>query len=132
MARGRGLVVGEEGGFDDDAEAEGGVEFLVGEEAFAVAVVVLQEEVLVVAFEEAVVEVDDCVVVESPPATFDQRDGEAEASVAGVEGCAHLIDACVVEEVGVFVAVDDRNPEFGVDGDLGVNHDGAAERDAVP
>lgn len=40
-------VVGEEGGFDYYAYAELGVEFVVVEEAFAVAVVVLEEEVLV-------------------------------------------------------------------------------------
>lgn len=40
-------VIGEEGGFDYYAYAELGVEFVVVEEAFAVAVVVLEEEVLV-------------------------------------------------------------------------------------
>lgn len=61
---GGGLVVAEDAGLDDDADAEHGVELFVVEQAFAVAVVVLEEEVLVVALEEAIVELDDGVVVE--------------------------------------------------------------------
>lgn len=77
----RGSVVAEEAGFDDEADADGGVEFLVGKEAFAVAVVVLQEEELVVTLEDAVVELDGGVVVHLPAFAPDEVDGEAEASV---------------------------------------------------
>ena len=47
-------VVGEQAGLDDDAHAEHGVKFLVGEHSLAVTIVILQEQALVVAAEEAV------------------------------------------------------------------------------
>ena len=60
-------IVGEERGLDYDAYAQLGVELLIGKEAFAITIVILHEEILIVAFEEAIVELHDGVVIEFPP-----------------------------------------------------------------
>lgn len=125
-------IVAEKAGFDDEADAEHGVEFLVGEEAFAVAVVVLQEEELVVAFEDAVVELDGGVVVKLPSFAFDEVYGQSEAPVLGVETGSNLIDAAVVENVLVLDSVDDRNPNLSVYHYLWIDHDASSHTDLVP
>lgn len=108
------------------------MELLVVEEAFAIAVVVLEEQVLVVAAEEAVVEFDDGVVVERPAFAFHEGDGGAEATVGGEVGGAYLIYAAVVEDVFVFGAVNDGYPEFAVNDEVGIDHDTASETYFVP
>ena len=108
------------------------MELLVGEEPFAVTVVVLEEEILVVAFEDAVIELEDGVVVELPTFTFHQSDGASPSAVLRHEACAHLVDAGVVEDVAVLGAVDNRQPELSMDHYLWVDHDASSEADFVP
>lgn len=74
-------IIAEKFWLDDDADAELGMEFLVGKEAFAVAVVVLHEDILVVAGKDAVAELKGCVEVLFPAAAFGQDDRGAPARV---------------------------------------------------
>lgn len=126
------LVVAEEAGLDDDAHTHSGMVFFVGEEAFAVAVVVLEEEALVVALEEAVAYLENRVVVELPSAPFNQCDAETEAIVEGGEVHAGLVDAAVVKDVLIVFSVHDRNPHLAVDYKRRINHDVGSERHLVP
>lgn len=125
-------IIAEKFWLDDDADAELGMEFLVGKETLAVAVVVLHEDILVVAREDAVAELKGGVVVLFPASALGQDDRRAPARVGRHEGCPHLIDAAVVKDVAVVLPVDYGNPEFAVNGYAGVNHDAAAERHLVP
>lgn len=125
-------IVGEEGGFDYDAYAELGVEFVVVEQPFAVTVVVLEEEVLVLVVAEFPGELEDCVVVEVPAAAFYKYDRCVPSLVVGDVGCADLIYAAVTEYVIVVFSVDDWDPDFTVDAEVGVDDDVCAESDTVP
>ena len=108
------------------------MKLLVGEKTLAIAVIILEEEILVVALENAIVELDDGVIVEPPALALDQRHGRAKPLVARGKRGAYLIDAAIVEYVLVLHAVDYRYPEFAVHRDLRVDHDASAERDTVP
>lgn len=127
-----GLVIAEQFRLDDEADADGRMEFLVGKEAFAIAVVVLDEEVLVVAGEDAVVEFNRSVVVQLPAFAFDKVDGESPSAVGRGHGRPDLIYAAIVEDVAVLRAVDDGYPRFGVDEQLRINHEASGDADAVP
>ena len=127
-----GSVVGEDAGLDDDAYAKHVVEFLVFEESFAIPVVLLGEQILVLAFEETIVQFDNGIVVERPPAPLHQNDSRAKTPVCGKELRTHLIYARIVENVAVFPAIDYGNPEFAVDHEVGVDHNTSSEGNFVP
>lgn len=126
------LEVAEEGGSDEQADAQAVVELVVVEHALAVAVVPLEHEELVVAFEEAVSDVDDGVEVEVPSLSFDQGDVEDPSSVGRFHLEAGLVDAAVLEDVFVLLAVDECKPVFCVHHDQGVDVGGATDGEFVP
>ena len=64
-----GLVFAEEGWAQDDAYSELGVEAVIVEEGLAVAVVVLQEEVLVILWEDSEFEFELSVEIQRVPVT---------------------------------------------------------------
>ena len=126
------LIVTEQAWLYAEADADGGVKLLVGKKPLAITVVILEEEILVIALENAIVEFDDSIVVEPPALAFDQRHGRAESLIARGERGAYLIDAAIVENILVFHTVDNGYPELAVHRDLRVNHDASAERYTVP
>ena len=103
------------------------MEFVVIQQPFAVAVVILEEEILVIALEQTVVQLDDCIVVELEATAFHQGDAGAEALVGRIERHAGLVYAAIVEDVGVVFAVHERYPEFAVDHKLGIDYYVGAE-----
>lgn len=126
------LKIAEQLGLYDKSHPEHGMKFLEGKEPLSVAVVVLQEEVLVVAGKYAVVELDNGVVVHLPAPALDKCHSQAEALVERSERCAKLVYATIVEYILVLHAVDDRYPELAVDHDLGVNKYATAKCDTIP
>ena len=68
------LVLAEPLGLDDEPDTDGGMKFTVGEQTFSVAVVILDEEILIVAREDAVVEFNGGVVVQIPAFALDEID----------------------------------------------------------
>ena len=106
------LIVGEQCGLDDNAHSELCVEFLVGEQTLPVAVVILQEKILVVAWEYPVIKLYDRIFGGASSLALGEYHRGAEASVEGGERRAHLVYAAIIEYVFVFRAVDDGYPEF--------------------
>ena len=88
------------------------MEFLVGKQSLAVAVVILQEEILVFVGEEAGTQLDDGVEVEVPAAAFGEDDGGSESAVVAQVAAGQLEDAAILEYVAVVAAVDNGYPGF--------------------
>lgn len=107
------------------------MEFVVLEETLAVTVVILHEEKLVVALEDAVTEFDDGVVVGLPTLALDEGHRDIE-SLGGCHRQSELVDTAVGEYVLVVHTVDDRYPEFRVDREARIKYYVASERDLVP
>lgn len=59
----RGSVIAEQARLDDDAYTHGGVKFLVGKKTFAIAVIELEKQTLIVALEQPVAYFKDGVVI---------------------------------------------------------------------
>ena len=87
---------------------------VVVEEVLAVAVVELEEKILVVVLEHSITDFPNRVVTESPAATLDERQPKVEALVGRRYGQSRLVDATVVEDVFIVLSVDDGNPNFAV------------------
>ena len=100
---------------------------VVVEEVLAVAVVELEEKILVVVLEHSITDFPNRVVTESPAATLDERQPEVEALVGRRYGQSRLVDATVVENVFIVLSVDDGNPPLGVNHHLWVHIHAAAE-----
>ena len=94
---------------------------VVVEEVLAVAVVELEEKILVVVLEHSITDFPNRVVTEPPAATLDERQPEVEALVGRRYGQSRLVDATVVENVFIILSVDNGNPNFAVNHDVWVD-----------
>ncbi len=106
--------------------------FLVSEEAFAVAVVVLEKKKLVVTREDSIVEFRYDVVIMIPTFTFYECYSATETPVLRVETGTDLIYATIIEDITVFRAVDYGDPKFTVNHYLRVDHDASAQAKTIP
>ena len=86
------------------------MELFVVEQAFAVTVVILQIEELVVAFQYAERHIDDGVEIQVPALSFYKCHSEVETTVVGYGLETGLKYAGVFEYVLIVHAVDNRNP----------------------
>lgn len=59
----RGSVIAEQARLDDDANTHGGVKFLIGKKTFAIAIVELEKQTLIVALEQPVAYFKDGIVI---------------------------------------------------------------------
>lgn len=114
------------------AYAQLAMEFVVLEQAFAIAVIVLQKNELVVALPESVAEFDGCVVALAPAAALHQGDSGVETAIGAEELQPHLIKSAVIEDVAVVFAVNDWYPYFAVYHKHGVYHHVGAQGYFVP
>ena len=115
-------IVAEQLRLDNYAYAQLTVKFVVFEQAFAIAVIVLSEYELVVALPKAIAELNCGVVALAPTATFDQGDSGIETSIGAEKLQTHLIKAAVIKDVAVVFAVNDGYPSLAVHHKHGVYH----------
>ena len=108
------------------------MELVVVEHTLAVAVVVLNEEVLIGALGEPPVELNRGVVVEIPAAALGEDYCAAEAAVDSAHRHSGGEYAAIVEDVLIVLPIDNRDPELAEDHQVGVEEDVAAEADFVP
>ena len=93
---------------------------LVIHHALAVAVIVLQHDELVGIVVDAVAQLHDSVEVKGiPPLAFNQCHVEHPLAVVADGLEAGLVDAAVIKDVLVVLAVNDGNPIFGVRHEIG-------------
>lgn len=67
-----GLIVAEQTGLDNDAYTGGGMKLLVVQKPLAITVIILQEQILIVALEQTVAEFNGGVIIQLPASTFGQ------------------------------------------------------------
>ena len=74
-------IVAEQARLDAETDTHGRVKLLERQQALAVTVVILQEQILIIALEDAVIKLYNGVIIEFPPLTLDQRDSRTETLV---------------------------------------------------
>lgn len=126
------LIFAEEFRLNDKTNAYAGMETVVIEQILAVAIVILKEEILILIFENTIVQFDDCVPIHVPALSLHQSDGEAHTVVAGGHCDARLIDAGVMQDVLIVFAIDDRNPVFSMNHEVRVKKYVGTKRNSVP
>ena len=101
------------------------MELVVVDKVFAVAVVVLQEDVLVVLLVKAIIELDNGVETEVPALSLHECNSHSVALVATQHLYSVLEYTSVAQNVFVVLSVDDRNPVFSMNHKLRTDVDRA-------
>ena len=105
---------------------------VVVEQTFGVAIVVLNEEILVFFFEKSIVYFHDGVEVEVPAAAFHCGDGKSPSFIVGCHLKSALVKPGIVEKILVVFSVYDRYPGFGVHHQVRGEKHVSAKRYPVP
>lgn len=106
-------------------------EFIIVQQAFAVAVVILEEKILVFVVVEFIAQFDACIEAQ-PGFSFGQDQSAVESAVVGTEIAGQLEDAFIFEQVFIIFSVDDRNPDLELCFPVFVQYHGGSQCHAVP
>ena len=126
------LEVAEERRADKQTNAQAAVILIVVEQVLAVTVIEVQHQELVVPPADAEPHVNDRIETHVPSLALDKRGIEHPSLIGGKVLPTHLENAVILEDVLVLLSVNDGNPRFGVQHDIGQNIGRAAQRDFVP
>lgn len=126
------LKIAEKFRTDADTGADGGVMTVVLQQAFPVAVVVLNEEELIFAFGEAIAELHVDIVAENRAGTPRDCHGACETAIIGNELRTDRINPAIFQDILIVHSVDYRDPRFAVHHQVSVDEDTCGEGYLVP